>query len=103
MTEEDLYRDFPRISPERCCYVVAEKMHTSYADLKSRGRIQHVAMARFVAFYVMRQKTSLSLLAIGRFFKRDHSTVHHGIAIIAQRMKAQPGFAAIVNQIIEAL
>lgn len=44
------------------------------------------AHPRMLAMYLARDLTKQSLPEIGRRFHRDHSTVHHAIAVVRQRI-----------------
>lgn len=48
-------------------------------DIFSPKRTRHVAHARQECFLRIRDRTSMSLPAIGRLFHRDHTTVLQGI------------------------
>ncbi len=49
-----------------------------------RDRTAHVAEARQLAYYVARRK-GLTLMQIGEFFGRDHTSVSHGAREEAKR------------------
>ena len=64
-------------------------------DLVGTSRHRHVVQARGLAMYLARQLTPESLLSIGAAFGgRDHTTVLHGIRVVASRRLADPGLAA---------
>jgi len=54
---------------------VGEATHVAPAEMHGRSRRQHIAYARQLAMYLMRQITRASYPLIGAFFGRDHSTV----------------------------
>jgi chromosomal replication initiator protein len=43
------------------------------------SRVAHVVAARHLSMYRIRMELNYSYPAIGRIFKRDHSTVHHAV------------------------
>lgn len=64
----------------------ADLFHLTTADLIGRGRQRHVAEARQAAAYALRQRTPLSLAAIGiEIGGRDHSTVLYAISAAERR------------------
>ena len=76
--------------------VVAEHGAT-LAEVCSRSRQSQVVEARQELWRAL-EETGMSQSAIGRLFKRDHSTVHHGITQAEKRrmaaLDAQEGQAA---------
>lgn len=51
-------------------------------DVKSKCRKRNIVKARFIAIYIIREETDLSLNDIAKIFNRDHSTIIHSIRII---------------------
>ena len=73
-------------------------------EMRSSRRGDGVARHRQVAMYLTRQMTPLSLPNIGRRFgKRDHTTVLHAIRKVEQLVRTDPGIAADVKALREAL
>ncbi|HNQ31497.1 MAG TPA: chromosomal replication initiator protein DnaA [Candidatus Woesebacteria bacterium] len=65
-----------------CSYYKIKPLH-----LKQPNRIEHVARARHVLMYVLREKLKLNYEAIARITKRrDHTTVIHGVRRIKQEL-----------------
>ena len=56
-------------------------------DLTSKSRSRPLTTARHVAMYLLRECTGLSLIKIGEWFDRDHTTVLHGIKKIELLMR----------------
>lgn len=54
-------------------------------DLRGQRRHRKVAWARQEAMYECALRTTQSLVSIGRFFARDHTTVVYGIRRHAER------------------
>ena len=69
---------------------VADKHRISLFDLRSHRRSQPLVWARQEAMYRCRTETSKSYPQIGRFFRRDHTTVIHAVEAYQQR-KARSG------------
>lgn len=57
------------------------------------------ALARQVAMYLARRLTPASLPAIGRAFRRDHSTVLHAVRLIEARAATDGDFAGRLDAI----
>jgi chromosomal replication initiation ATPase DnaA len=63
--------------------LAAARIGLTRSELLEPCRLQHVAWARHVAVYVAREATGLSWPALGRAFRRDHSTLMASYAKIA--------------------
>lgn len=73
---------------------VGQRYHVPVMVLCSHDRRQHVAFARQVAFYLIREMTALSSPATGEMFEHDHATVLHSRKVIAALVAQRRGFAA---------
>ena len=73
--------------------------------MQSARRARAVARPRQVAMYLAKQLTPRSLPEIGRKFGgRDHTTVMHAVARVAELMKQDAGFAedvALLRKMLE--
>ncbi|MBS5736769.1 MAG: chromosomal replication initiator protein DnaA, partial [Clostridiales bacterium] len=70
-------------------------------DIRSRKRQMNIKNARHVSLYILRELTSISLDDIGMFFSNlDHSSVHHAINKVADRMASDNSFKIHVEEII---
>lgn len=69
-------------------------------DIVSNRRTKVVALARQVTCYVARQCTGYSYPQIGRKIGRDHTTVLYAVSHVEDLMKADPDFAAQVNELV---
>ncbi len=58
---------------------VCETMCVAEEDAKSRSRHRRVVECRQICMWIIKNKTNLSLYAIGQLFDRDHATVIFGI------------------------
>lgn len=71
-------------------------------EIKGNKRVESIAFARQVSMYIMREITDMSLPDIGQEFNgKDHSTVHHSIKKIEQKLATNPVFKDRVQQIIK--
>lgn len=83
---------------------VARHCGMTVADLVGPSRRRHFVQARGLAMYLARRLTSESLLSIGAAFGgRDHTTVLHGIRVVASRRLADAGLAADLDLLAAAL
>lgn len=87
----------------RIIYTVAEKYGVDVDDLKGKKRTKEIAWARHVAIYIMREKTDMSLPAIGTEFGRDHTTVLSSHKIIEKEISENPSFAVEINELINEI
>jgi hypothetical protein len=86
--------------------IVAIYYRVSVMDMASARRTKVVVIPRFVAIYLCKQLTPLSLNSIGKQFgSRDHTTILHAIHKITRRMETDQSFHSEVyalQQEIEA-
>lgn len=87
----------------RILYTVGEKYGVEVEDLKGKKRTKEIAWARHVAIYIMREKTDMSLPAIGNEFGRDHTTVLSSHKIIEKEIAENPSFAVEMNELINEI
>lgn len=82
--------------------------HYAYGitDLRSKNRSKDISLARQVAMYFMKKKTSKSLREIGDYLDRkDHTTITHAITRINQMRQEDKEFDAkmvLIDQELEA-
>ncbi|HEY0206691.1 MAG TPA: chromosomal replication initiator protein DnaA [Acetobacteraceae bacterium] len=82
-----------RVTIEEIQKRVAEHWNIRLSDMSSARRARAVARPRQVAMYLAKQLTSRSLPEIGRKFgNRDHTTVMHACARVAELMAADTEF-----------
>jgi chromosomal replication initiator protein len=87
------------ISPTDIITATAQYFKLSVDDLYGSSRSQAVAIARQIAMYLCRERTSLSLPKIGQLFgNRDHTTVMYAYKKISDLMKER---RSIYNQVSE--
>jgi chromosomal replication initiator protein len=87
-----------RVTIEEIQRKVAEHYNIRLTDMSSARRARNVARPRQVAMYLAKQLTSRSLPEIGRRFgNRDHTTVMHAVARVAELMQQDAAFAEDVE------
>jgi len=70
---------------------VADYLHISVEDMKSKMRKKEIVLARQIAMYLIKEYTEFSLKSIGYHFGgRDHSTVIHAITCVEDYIKERP-------------
>lgn len=67
---------------------VAQRYHLSFADLVGPRRCRKFARPRQLAMYLAWSKTQKTYPQIGRAFRRDHTTIMHGVRVIRDRLAA---------------
>lgn len=80
--------------------VVGKHFKITLEDFSSKRKTQSVAWPRQIAMFLCTELTDMSLPETGREFNRDHSTVVHARDLVKEKIKADPFFAAEINQII---
>ncbi len=87
-----------RVTIEEIQKRVAEHYNIRLTDMFSARRARAVARPRQIAMYLAKQLTARSLPEIGRKFgNRDHTTVMHACARIAELMQKDPSLAEDVE------
>lgn len=69
-------------------------------ELLSQTRSKNVAYPRQIAMYIMKEITNYSLIQIGEFFGRDHSTIIHGINKIKKDIEEDRAKKNLVDNIV---
>jgi len=81
----------PKITIDHIQQVVCDSYQISVGDLQSASRRKELAMARKIAMYLCRQYTSESLAAIGKSFRRSHSSVVYAVNGLNKKMVEKNG------------
>ena len=80
-----------KLDPETITKVVAEHFGFSVERILSKDKSKPVVGARHIAFYLCRELLArMSTTELGGYFKRDHSSIIHGVDKIADQMKTDP-------------
>jgi len=82
---------------------VCAAFRVTHDEIVSRRRGQHVALARQVAIYLIREITDYSFPRIGEYFGRDHSTAIHSYTRISRRVAAETPFRALLKKLKDTL
>lgn len=93
----------PTIAAIQIQKAVAEHFGTRLFDMTSRWRAREVLWSRYVAIYLTRELTSLSLPQIGRRFGgRDHTTIMHALAKM-EALRDRPEIGVAINSVRERI
>ena len=76
------------ISSKQLIDKVAKYYGLNSKDLLGTSRIKDIKNARQVAMYLMNEELGLSTVKIGNEFKKDHTTIMHGIKVVKDNLKS---------------
>ena len=76
-----------RVSPRQVIDKVAKYFNLSSKDLLGTSRVKDIKNARQIAMYLMNNDLGLSTVKIGNEFKKDHTTIMHGVSVIKGKIK----------------
>ena len=91
------------VTVEKILDVVTRKYGVTVDELKSKAKSSHITNPRQICMDILRKKTDLSLLKIGRIFNRDHSTVIPSVEKIEKEIKCNSLFEIEIKEIIEEI
>jgi chromosomal replication initiation ATPase DnaA len=85
-------------------FIISIAMNVRIEDIKRKGRgVVEMADARKVCMYFAYKYSGLTLKEIGRYFSRDHSTVHEAISTAEGYIKTDKVFKGKVEEIEKTL
>lgn len=104
-----LERQLPKPKPEHCAAremrdivlpVVCRHVKVNPQSVLGRGRPYDIAKARFIAMFLVHEKTDCNLGAISKAFNRkDHSLISYAIKSVRDRYKTEKQFAVLMDNI----
>lgn len=80
-------------------YVVAAEFGITVEQMRGDYRSTPFVRARHVGMYLAQRVTLRSLPAIGRVFRKDHTTVLNAIRKMARRLEANEGLRERVQKL----
>ena len=80
---------------------VEKKYDISHEEMIGPKRERKINNPRQIAMYLSREMTNASFPEIGRKFKRDHTTIMHGVDNIERQMKQNPVFYNEIQSMME--
>ena len=83
--------------------LVGAKTGFSLYEMRSDKRHRPLPYARHLFWYLTSTHTKLSLMAMGKFLEKDHTSVIHGIRRIKERMETEPGLKELVQELSEEI
>ncbi|MGM0568313.1 MAG: chromosomal replication initiator protein DnaA [Elusimicrobiota bacterium] len=84
--------------------VVARRYHKDIKDIKGKSRRKDIVFPRHLAMYLCRKLTENSTTQIGNEFgNRDHSTVMYATNAIRKKIKQDPYFKTILEDIVKEI
>lgn len=92
-----------KLSLEEIIRRVCEYYNLSIHDMTSKSRQGAIVLPRQVAMYLCRELTNESLVAIGRSFSRDHTTIMHAVDKIRALMEKNSSLQEDVNTLMTQL
>lgn len=103
---EDFMDDFAVLAPSFAAIDGACADFFGIATMSAyygRRRFSRIALARQVAWWLAGRLTAASRTEIARHFKRDQTTVGHGIRRIEEMRKSRPEIRAITDHLEKVL
>ena len=91
------------ISPKQVVDKVAKYYNLSAKDLYGTSRTKDIKSARQVAMYLMKDQLGLSTVKIGTEFKKDHTTIMHGIKVIETALKTDFNLRSQISDLREKI
>ena len=91
------------VTVDKVLSAVSRKFNISIEELKGKKRTREIVFARHVTIYIIRKITDMALIAIGKVFSRDHSTVLSSIDAIETELKDNPELASKIEEIINSV
>ncbi len=76
----------------QCVQAVANAYGMSPNFIMGRSRVSHIAEARQVVMYILVRRRGMSANAVGRFLKRHHGSVLHGLRTVAGWLEVDADF-----------
>ena len=92
-----------KLSSDEIIRRVCEYYNLSLHDMTSKSRQGSIVLPRQVAMYLCRELTNESLVAIGRSFARDHTTIMHAVDKIRARMEKEASIKEDVTSLVTQL
>ncbi|MEZ4573985.1 MAG: helix-turn-helix domain-containing protein [Vampirovibrionales bacterium] len=91
-----------RISKDELIEIVARYYHLQRADLQSSLRTKHIAFARQVAIYIIRELTDDSFPQIGQLFGgRRHTTMLYAYEKMKELISSNPTIKQQVQELMD--
>lgn len=94
----------PNVTIDIVQRVVSDYYNVSTNDLKGKKRNQAIVLPRQVAMYLIRELTEYSTTEVGlEFGGRDHTTVMHAVQKVEERLKTDPSFEGLIQNLMRTI
>jgi chromosomal replication initiator protein len=88
------------LSPKLVQTIVAEQFDLTRAQLLGPRRLPCIVLARHIAMLLcLEELRDASLPQVGRWFRRDHTSVLHARDVMCRKIAADPKFARKVEEL----
>lgn len=91
------------ISTKQVVDKVAKYYNLTSKDLYGESRVKDIKNARQIAMYLMNEQLGLSTVKIGNEFKKDHTTIMHGIKVIKTQLKTDFNLRTQISDLREKI
>ena len=88
---------------ERIVQECAKEFGVTVEAIMSTDRHCPIPDARHLAFLLVREKMGIGYQKVGRMFRRDHSSIQHGVKRAQGLIKYNPDFSAKARAVKERL
>jgi chromosomal replication initiator protein len=88
-----------KITVEQVLKSVAAIFQVSINDLKGSSRLKDVAIARQVAMYLAKEYVKDSLITLGLYFRKTHSTILHACKAIEKKIGADEQLTRMIQMV----
>ena len=92
-----------KITQDKILAAVAKKYGVTVEDLKGKRRTREIAMPRHICIYILRSITDMSLPAIGKLFKRDHTTIMSSIDAVEEKLREDANMEADIEELVKEI
>ncbi|MEW6219263.1 MAG: chromosomal replication initiator protein DnaA [Thermodesulfobacteriota bacterium] len=99
----DLVGRTPLVTVEAIRAYISRAYRVPVTELQSKTRKREVAFPRQVGMYLARRLTDQGLVAIGKAFNRDHSTVVHAVKTVGDLVRRDGRVRAEIEHLVERL
>lgn len=91
------------LTAEKVLETVCQTCGITKTEILSRSRQKEIALARHILMFLLKEELEMSYPAIGKLFKRDHTTALHGHKSILKKIKENSKINQKVNFIKKTL
>lgn len=95
--------DDPSVTKDKIIRAIFDNYGITGAELIGKKRTGNLVNARFIAIYLLRTLTDMSLPEIGRVFQRDHTTVMNAYNKISDKLKSDSELEFELNNLIKEI